>query len=92
MHWLRGQALNLPQLRLKRPTSAPTSNFLRADVRAEKTAIMGQIMNLNDEENAKFWPIYHEYDVELQKLNDKKLAGVKGYAKDYDSMTDEKGR
>jgi hypothetical protein len=64
--------------------------LLRADVRAEKTAIMGQIMNLNDEQGAKFWPIYREYDVELQQLNDKKLAGIKGYARNYDSMTDEK--
>jgi len=64
--------------------------LLRADVRAQKTAIIGQIMDLNDEQGAKFWPIYREYDTELQKLNDKKLAGIQGYAKNYDSMTDEK--
>ena len=64
--------------------------LLRADVRAEKTAIIGQMMDLNDDQAAKFWPIYREYDVALQQLNDKKLAGIKQYAKNYDSMTDEK--
>jgi len=64
--------------------------LLRADVRAEKTAIIGQIMDLNDDQAAKFWPIYREYDAALQQLNDKKLAGIKEYAKNYDSMTDEK--
>jgi hypothetical protein len=64
--------------------------LLRADVRAEKTAIIGQMMDLNDDQATKFWPIYREYDVALQQLNDKKLAGIKQYAKNYDSMTDEK--
>jgi hypothetical protein len=64
--------------------------LLRADVRAEKAAIIGQMMDLNDAQSAKFWPIYGEYDVELQKLNDRKLAGIKEYARTYGSMTDEK--
>jgi hypothetical protein len=64
--------------------------LLRADVRAEKTAVMGQMMDLNDAQGAKFWPIYREYDVELQKLNDKKLAGIQEYARNYDTMTDKK--
>jgi hypothetical protein len=64
--------------------------LLRANVRAEKTAIVGQIMDLNDDQAAKFWPIYREYDAALQQLNDKKLAGIKQYAQNYDSMTDEK--
>ncbi len=64
--------------------------LLRADVNAKKTAIYTQIMQLNDEQAAKFWPIYREYDLELQALNDQKLAGIQQYAKNYDSMTDEK--
>jgi hypothetical protein len=64
--------------------------LLRADVRAEKTAIMGQMMDLDDQQSAKFWPIYRDYDLELQKMNDKKLAGIQFYAKNYGTMTDEK--
>jgi len=64
--------------------------LLRADVNAKKTAIYTQIMQLNDDQAGKFWPIYREYDVNLQKLNDQKLAGIQQYAKDYGSMTDDK--
>jgi hypothetical protein len=77
-------------------TSTQESNIrtyvelLRADVRAQKTAIIGETMNLSDEQAAKFWPIYREYDVALQQLNDKKLAGILEYAKSYDSITDKK--
>jgi hypothetical protein len=64
--------------------------LLRADVRSKKTAIFTQVMQFNDDQAAKFWPIYRDYDVELQKLNDQKLAGIQEYAKNYGSVTDEK--
>jgi hypothetical protein len=64
--------------------------LLRSDVRSKKVAILTELMQFNDEQSAKFWPIYREYDVELQKLNDQKLAGIKDYANNYGSMTDEK--
>jgi hypothetical protein len=64
--------------------------LLRVDVRAKKTAIFTEIMQFNDQQAAKFWPIYSEYDIELQKLNDRKLAGIQEYAKNYGNMTDQK--
>jgi len=64
--------------------------LLRSDVRTKKTAILTQIMQLDDDQATKFWPIYREYDFELQKLNDQKLAGIRDYAKNHDSMTDQK--
>jgi hypothetical protein len=64
--------------------------LLRADVKTKKTAILTELMQLNDEQAEKFWPIYREYDFELQTLNDRKLAGIQEYAKNYQTMTDEK--
>ena len=64
--------------------------LLRVDVRAKKAAIFTEIMHFNDQQAAKFWPIYNEYDNELQKLNDQKLAGIQEYAKNFGNMTDEK--
>jgi len=64
--------------------------LLRVDVRTKKAAIFTEIMQFNDQQAAKFWPIYYEYDKELQKLNDQKLAGIQEYAKNYGNMTDEK--
>ena len=64
--------------------------LLRVDVRTKKTAIFTEIMQFNEQQAAKFWPIYTDYDIELQKLNDQKLAGIQEYAKNFGKMTDEK--
>ena len=80
------------------PASAGTSKqnlaedvkLLRKDVRAEKTKIMGAAMGLDDGQSKKFWPIYKDYERELAKLNDVRLGNIVEYAKNYDSMTDNK--
>ena len=38
--------------------------------------------------SAKFWPIYEEYDAELTKLNNLRVANIQDYARNYDQMTD----
>jgi hypothetical protein len=64
--------------------------LLRSDVRANKILVMTEVMAFTEEEDAKFWPIYREYDVELSALNDRKIAGIKDYAANYEKMTEEK--
>lgn len=64
--------------------------LLRSDVKTAKTDILTQTMQLTDAQNTKFWPLYREYDMKLQTLNDKKIAGIKDYAKNFDMMTDAK--
>jgi hypothetical protein len=63
--------------------------LLRSDVRQQKTEMMGSVMQLSAEEAAKFWPIYSEYDAELTKLNDLRVANIEEYARTYSHMTDE---
>jgi hypothetical protein len=93
---------SVPRTLAQQPTSEPPKTetqetnirayveLLRADVNAKKTAVYTDIMQFNDEQAAKFWPIYREYDLELNKLNDQKLEGIKEYARTYSSMTDAK--
>jgi hypothetical protein len=64
--------------------------LLRANVRDQKAEIMGSVMELNAQDAAKFWPIYSEYDTELAKVNDLRVANIKEYADNYSQMTDEK--
>jgi flagellar biosynthesis/type III secretory pathway protein FliH len=64
--------------------------LLRSDVRQQKAEIMGSVMELSAADAAKFWPIYTEYDTELTKLNDQRLANIQEYARTYAQMTDEK--
>ena len=65
-------------------------NLLRSDVRKQKTQIMGAMLELSPDEAAKFWPIYNQYDSELTKLNDLRVANIQEYARNYDKMTDSK--
>src|ERR1700722_958663 len=46
--------------------------LLRSNVQAAKTQVLTETMQLNDAQSSKFWPIYREYNVKLQALNDKK--------------------
>ena len=62
--------------------------LLRSDVRGQKVAILTEMMEFTEQEDAKFWPIYREYDVELSKINDDRITLIQEYAKNYEEMTD----
>ena len=65
-------------------------DLMRTNVRDQKAEIMGSVMELNAADSAKFWPIYSEYDAELAKVNDLRVANIKEYAANYSQMTDDK--
>ena len=64
------------------------AELLRSDVRSQKVAILAEMMEFTDQEDAKFWPIYREYDVELSKISDDRITLIQEYAKNYEKMTD----
>jgi hypothetical protein len=64
--------------------------LLRSDVRQQKAEMMGAVMQLSAADAAKFWPIYGEYDAELTKVNDLRVANIQEYARTYSALTDEK--
>jgi hypothetical protein len=78
------------------PTKADNQNIqayielLRSDVRQQKAESMGAVMQLSAADAAKFWPIYSQYDAELTKLNDLRVANIQEYGRTYGQMTDEK--
>jgi len=65
-------------------------DLLRGNVRQQKAEIMGAVMQLDVDEAAKFWPIYSQYNAELTKLNNLRLANIQDYAQNYDQLTDAK--
>ncbi len=64
--------------------------LLRKDVSAEKAKLLGMMMQFDAQDAATFWPIYRDYDAELNKLNDLRVANIKEYARTYTEMTNEK--
>jgi hypothetical protein len=45
-------------------------------------------MGFTEAEDKAFWPIYREYDAEMAKLGDERVALIAEYAGAYDSLTD----
>jgi len=64
--------------------------ILRSDLKTQKVAIITDAMEFTEQESNVFWPLYKEYDFELTKLNDLRIATVKDFANNYDTMTDQK--
>jgi hypothetical protein len=64
--------------------------MLRSDIRTAKTALLTEALAMNDTQAAKFWPIQREYETELAKVQDARLAMIKQYAQDYATMDDAK--
>ena len=64
------------------------AELLRSDVRTQKVAIITEVMGFTEAEDAAFWPIYREYDAEMAKLGDERVALIAEYADNYSKMTD----
>ena len=64
--------------------------MLRADMRTQKVAAITEVLDLTDAEGEVFWPIYREYELEISKLGDKRVALIKDFAMHYDTLSNEK--
>jgi ABC-type enterochelin transport system substrate-binding protein len=64
--------------------------LLREDVRSQKYSVVDAVMQLDLDQAAKFWPIYRDYDAELSKVNDLRVANIEEYSQAYNHLTDEK--
>ena len=62
--------------------------LLRTDTRKAKTQIVSDVMALDADQAARFWPIYKEFEGEFAGIGDKIIALVKRYAENYTEMTD----
>jgi len=65
------------------------AELLRTDVRAEKVAIITEVMGFTEAEDKAFWPIHREYESEMAALGDERVALVSEYARTYAAMTDD---
>ncbi len=65
---------------------------LRKDARAGKAEILGKTMALDSTQAAVFWPIYKQYDAEVQTLGNERLGIIQDFAEHFDSMDDAKAK
>ncbi|NOX16694.1 MAG: hypothetical protein GXO87_00215 [Chlorobi bacterium] len=63
--------------------------LLRSDLNTQKKEIITEVMQFTDGESETFWKIYNSFENDFRKLGDKRVAMIKKYAENYDTMNDE---
>ena len=67
-------------------------DLMRKDIQSQKRQVIAANMKLTDKEAEQFWPIFDQYNGELIKINDKKYAAIKEFAKSYDTLADDQAQ
>ncbi|MGA7764878.1 MAG: hypothetical protein WCA27_01500 [Candidatus Sulfotelmatobacter sp.] len=70
------------------PDINSTIALVRANMQADRTALITTGMNFSDKEGAAFWPIYKQYEYERSKLDDGRVVVIKKYTQKYPNLTD----
>lgn len=65
---------------------------MRKDARAGKADILGKTMEFDAAQAAAFWPIYKQYEAEVQTLGNERLGIVQDLAEHFDSLDDVKAK
>jgi hypothetical protein len=66
--------------------------MLREDVRSDRKTLTAAHMDLTADEATKFWPVYDQYIQETTKVNDARVALIKDYAANYDTISDKQAQ
>lgn len=68
--------------------------ILRDKIKADKKLLVAMNMELTESEAKAFWPIYEEYQKDLQKINRRIADLLESYAADFrsKSLTDDKAK
>jgi hypothetical protein len=61
----------------------------RADIQADRQALVASNLPLTDEQAKVFWPLYRQYREEMQTIGDRLVNLIENYGQTYDSLTDE---
>jgi len=66
--------------------------LLRKDLQSGRKQVVAANMLLTDTEAQNFWPIYEKYMAEMLTINDTKVAVVKSYAANFNTLTNEQAQ
>ena len=73
---------------------ADNMQILREKLKADKKLVVAGNMELTESEAKGFWPIYEQYQKDLQKINQRIAKLLESYADDFrkKSLTDDKAK
>ncbi|HET7538032.1 MAG TPA: hypothetical protein VFJ90_16345 [Candidatus Didemnitutus sp.] len=74
------------------PTAADLQAFvalLRSDLQTQKASVIAENMSFTESEALDFWPLQREYQNAVSQLYDRRLALMRDYLKNGDTLSDE---
>jgi hypothetical protein len=101
-------ALGLPlipaaTLRAQSPPLAPAVNpdsgnlrafveLARSDIRTQKSVVLAENMDLTADEAVEFWPIQHKYEMDLDKLLNRRYDLIRQFVGGYPKMSGDEAK
>ena len=82
--------LGLAAALLLQPPDQTQADLLRANLRADMAELIGDSMELTEEEGKVFWPIYRHYERDRRALGDRRIALLEEFGTSQESMTNDK--
>lgn len=73
-------------------TPADNMQIVKEKIQVDKKLFVAANMNLTEKEAKAFWPVYENYQKELNAVNERAIKNVGEYAANWDKMTDEKAK
>jgi hypothetical protein len=88
---LAGTAFGSLALAEEKTSDDATMEILREKLKADKKLVVASNMALTEAEAKTFWPVYEEYQKDLQVLSDRMVKAIEAYADGYvaNTLTDE---
>ena len=81
-----------PMLALAQDKPADNMQLVKDKIKADKKLFVADNMQLTEKEAKAFWPVYDSFQKDLGRHNEKLVKLIQDYAKNYDTMTDQKAQ
>jgi hypothetical protein len=65
-------------------------DILKKDIQAEAKNLVGENIEMTEDQAKVFWPLYDEYAAELLELSNERINVISSYMLDYYDLSDEK--
>ncbi len=67
-------------------------DLVRADIAQQRVDLISTGMRFEPDESAAFWPIYREFETELEAIGNERLTMIRDFAANFETMSDAKAR
>ena len=72
---------------VKAESNDPELDYIKKTYSKDKKTIVGEYLNLNVQDSAKFWPLYSVYEASREKIAQARINLINSYVGGYNTLT-----